>query len=88
MPTAAPLKIPASRVDTLPTDTVVAVMPVWSLNADLGMVDLVDEEVSLPTLLVDEQAASEAASTRAARTAAALVSRRRLGLPIGAGPVL
>ena len=86
MPTAAPLKIPANRVDTLPTDTVVAVMPVWSLNADFGMVDLVDEPVSVPTLLVDEQAASAAASTTAVRTAAALVSRRRLGLPIGAGP--
>ena len=38
-------------------------MPVWSLKATLGMVDLVDEETVVLVVLVDEHEAREAASS-------------------------
>ncbi|HUY66457.1 MAG TPA: hypothetical protein VMV06_06530 [Acidimicrobiales bacterium] len=56
-----------NNVETFPTATDVAVMPVWSLKADAGMADLV-EAVAEPEgagadELVDEHAASAATST-------------------------
>jgi hypothetical protein len=58
------LKIPSNKVETLPIDTVVAVIPVRSLNASFGTVDFVDEFVvvpgGFPELVVDEQAAKVA----------------------------
>jgi hypothetical protein len=46
-------------------DTDVGVMPVWSLNADCGIVDLVDAE-TVVAVLVDEHPVRTAASTTAA----------------------
>ncbi len=48
----------------MPTDTDVGVMPVWSLNAEAGMVDL-DDETEEGAALVDEQAVRAAATTTA-----------------------
>ncbi len=62
--------------ETVPTDTDVGVMPVWSLKADGGMVDLVDDTLAVGDALVDEQAASDAATTTALRTAAIGAVRR------------
>ena len=68
-PTAAPLKSPAVWVEMLATVTVVAVTPVWSLNAaaGIGSVEAVDEP---PGLAVDEHAARVPDRTSAPSTSA------------------
>ena len=71
---------PATWVVTLPTVTVVAVTPVWSLNADAGMGGTVPVDAEVVAELVDEQADStQAAAARTIPTARTAARRDREG---------